>query len=815
MNYKTSIHILLVLSWVVLTNSACNSARHLKDGEYLLKSNSVQFKSNKYITAKGELSDKLYGAIVQKPNSSFIIDAFKPKLFLYNLRFDKYEKDSSNFQLESRAVEPPVIYDSTTMMQSEKYMESYLFHQGYFYAQVSDTTIFNTKKKKAEVTYEVNTGINYLISRVYFKDIKDSLIQSFVREAFNETFLRAGKPYSADLVEKERGRITSVLKDKGYYYFSNNNISFELDTTAKEYKKLDESIIGSATDFISKREETRPTLNIYIKIASEDGDKAFTRCAINKIFVLPDFVDKDDMQDSTMLVRKINKTTFRYHDNYIREKVIHNHIFVSSDKYYAQTDYDKTITELNQLGVFETVRAAYFEDSTRDEGGLQWLNFVVVMSKAKKYDFSTNWEGSNGTTYTLGSGVTFSLRNKNVARGANLFTTTLNLGVESQLDTTGKLYLLTRTAGINTSLEFPKFLFPISKERYSIRNTPRTEVAVGANLLERVNFFTLVNITTRFTYKWRETKTKSWEISPIFINNISLPSVDSNFQKRLDTNEFLRNSYRKTFIEGENITWTFNNAGQAKFYDDYSYIKLGIEEAGALVNGITRIAPGVVDSFSQYVRLDYDIRHYIKQKHAITALRFSGGVGIPYGISKGQTLPYLKQYFVGGPFSLRGWKIRTLGPGSYADTTGQTSADNTSGIFIDRTGDIKIELSSEYRFDIFKLFGGMLQFNGAAFADAGNIWLANKSASFPDAEFKFNKLYNDFAVDAGLGIRIDIASLFVLRVDAAIPLKVPGDNSTVAEKYIKQGWIIEDINPMYNEWRKKNIIWNIAIGYPF
>ncbi|MCB0696556.1 MAG: BamA/TamA family outer membrane protein [Chitinophagaceae bacterium] len=804
----------MALGWFTLAHSACNSARHLKEGQYLLKSNSVEFTSNKYLTAKSELTDKLLGAIVQKPNSSFIVDGFKPKLFLYNMRYNKYQNDSNNFQLESRSVEAPVIYDSTTIVQSESYMESYLFHQGYFYAKVKDTTVFNQKRKKASVTYEVNTGINYLISRVYFEEIKDSAVKSFVREAFGETFLRSGKAYSADLVEKERSRITSVLKEKGYYYFSNNNISFVLDTTKKEYKRIEENVLTSATDFISKKEETRPTLDIYINITSEGEDKAFRRCAVNKIYVFPDFEDKRDATDSTMIVKKIQKTTFRYHDYYIRSKVIHNHIFVSSDKYYAQSDYDKTITELNQLGVFSTVRAIYIEDSTRDEGGLQWLNFVVMMSRAKKYDYSANLEGSTGTTYTLGSGITLSFRNNNVARGANLFTTTVNGGVESQVDSAGQFHLLTRTASINTSLEFPKFLFPIGKERYSIRNTPRTEVALGANLLERVTFFDLVNLTSRFTYKWRETSTKNWEVSPFFVNDISIKTSDQ-FQARLDTNEFLRNSYRETFIEGENITWIYSNAAQAKFYDDYSYIRLGIEEAGGLVGGLNKVSPNLTASYSQYVRLDYDLRHYIKQKHSTTALRLSGGIGVPYGISKTSTLPYLKQYFVGGPFSMRGWKIRTLGPGSYVDTTGATSSDNTSAAFIDRTGDIKIEMSGEYRFNIFKLFSGLLQFNGAAFADAGNIWLANKSSSYFDAEFHFKNLYRDFAVDGGLGIRIDISSLFVLRVDAAIPLKVPGDNSIVSESYLKQGWIVQDIDLLYNKWWQKNLVWNIAIGYPF
>lgn len=814
MIHKLKVHIFLIFCWAAFLLTSCNSTRHLKEGEYLLKSNSIEFVENKYLTNKAELSDKLSGAIVQQPNSSFIVDGFKTKLFLYNLRYEKYQKDSSNFQLESNSVEPPVIYDSSTLSQSASYMESYLFHQGYFYSKVSDTTIFNKKKKKATVIYNVNTGINYLIKRVYFDDIKDSTIKSFVREAFDETFLRAGKPYSADLVEQERSRITAIIRDKGYYYFSKENISFELDTANKEFQKVDESVLANAADIITfKKDLSRPTLNIYIRITDNEEGTALRRYGINRILVFPDFIDKSDARDSSMIIKKIGNSTFRYHKYYIREKVLNNHIFINPNGFYAQSDYDKTITELNQLGVFESVRAVYFEDTSRTGEGIGWLSSAILLSPAKKYDFNTSWEGSTGTTYTLGSGASVSLSNKNIAKGANLLTTTINAGVETQFDSLDQeLFVLTRTAGINSSLEFPKFLFPISKERYSIRNTPRTEVALGANLLDRVNFFSLINLTSRFTYKWKETSTKTWEVSPFFVNDINIFNIDPSFQDRLDTNEFLRNSYRKTFIEGENVTWTFNNASKARFFDDYSYVKLSIEEAGAVVAGLNQIKPNLTASFSQYVRLDYDLRHYIKQRHSTTALRFYGGVGLPYGQS--QTLPYLKQYFVGGPFSMRGWRIRTLGPGSYTDTTTITEQNNRTSALVDRTGDIKIELNGEYRFDIFKLFGGMLLFNGALFTDAGNIWLSKQTESYKYGEFNINRLYGDFAVNGGAGIRIDIASLFVLRADVAIPLKTP-ENPDLRNTDIQQGWIVDDINFGSKDWRKRNLVLNVAIGYPF
>ncbi len=796
---------------MALLAGSCNSARHLQDGQYLLKSNSIKFEEEKYIDNKAELSDRLSGAIVQKPNSSFIFDGLKLKLFLYNMRYEKYQADSANFQLESRTVEPPVVYDSTTIPLSKTYMESYLFQQGYFYARIDDTTKFNEKKKKATVIYKVDPGINYLIKRVFFTDIQDTVIRNIVREVFYSTFLRTGKAYSADLIEQERNRLSSVIRDRGYYYFSNSNISFVLDTSNKEMLKEDESLLKDASEIVTlKKERPRPTLDIYISITDNEEGTAFKRYGINRISVYPDFRDRSDARDSTMIQKKIDNTTYRYHDYYIREKVIHNHTFFQSNNYYAQSDYDKTLTELNGLGVFESVRVLYFEDTARKDGA-NWLNSVILAAPADKYDFNTSWEASTGTTYTLGSGLTLGLRHKNIAKGANLLSTSISGSIENQFDTLAdKFFVLTKSLGVNASLEFPKFLLPISRERYSIRNSPRTEIAIGANLLDRVKFFRLINISSRFTYKWRETSTKSWEVSPIFFNDISLPYKHPDFEQRLATNDFLRNSYRETFIEGENIAWTFSNAQKAKWYDDYSYVRLGIEEAGGLMSGIVALRPGIVGHYSQYVKLDYDLRHFIVQRHATTALRLFGGVGMPYGPNS-TTLPYLKQYFVGGPFSMRGWRIRTLGPGSFVDTS-KLGESNTNS-FIDLTGDIKIEMNAEYRFEIFKLFGGMLLFNGALFGDAGNIWLARKSSSYKYGEFQFNRLYNDLAVSGGMGVRIDIAGLFVFRTDLAMPLKTPENPDY--KNILSQGWLPNGFDPLNGHWRKRNFVLNIAIGYPF
>jgi outer membrane protein assembly factor BamA len=254
------------------------------------------------------------------------------------------------------------------------------------------------------------------------------------------------------------------------------------------------------------------------------------------------------------------------------------------------------------------------------------------------------------------------------------------------------------------------------------------------------------------------------------------------------------------FIEGENFAFTYSNQ-LTKKGKSYTYARLGLEEAGALLGLIDAIAnPNI--NYAQYVKLDFDVRRYVNRPRAQLATRFYGGFGIPYGNST--SLPYIKQYFAGGPYSIRGWRIRTLGPGGYMNLAEDTAK---GGIFVDRTGDIKLELNTEYRFDIVQLFYGVVKMKGAVFADAGNIWLAKKTPDFEDGEFQFSKLGSDMVISTGAGARFDLAGFFVFRVDAAFPIKKPyGEND---------GWVTDKIALGLSNWRKNNIVLNIAIGYPF
>ncbi len=782
----------LALLLSILGLSSCRITQSVPEGKYLLKSNQIQLNSDQPLSREGELKDNLSAMTVQKPNTEFF--GFPYKLWLYNIRYKKYQRDTSNFQLESKTVEPPVIYDSSTHSQSRAQMKDFLYGQGYFYAQIEDTT--RLKGKKAYVEYQVNTGTNYIIGEISM-DVADSTVESILQSHMAHSLLQRGREFRFPLLDEERSRITEVLKDYGYYRFSNAMIHYELDTLNKEWLDDKGNPVEEAIGFLAgQKSKKRPSLNILLRIqADSEIPDAFHRFGINRITVLADFISREDFRDSTMIETLVSGIRFRYHNYYIREGVLIRHIFLKPETYFAQTDYDLTISKLNELGVFQSVRITLVEDTSR-EG--HWLNAYILMSPGKKYDFNPNLELSRGKNYFVGTAMTVSLRNRNVIKGANLFTLTASGGIEYFMDTsTNNLRSLTRNLGVQGVLDMPKFLLPIPPDLISRRNAPRTLVGLGVSMIDRIQYFRLINTSANLTYKWQEVETKSWEVSPAFVNLIRLPYESDSFQARKETNSFLANSYQSTFIEGEQVSFTFTDRLKKKGRN-YSFVELRLEEAGALVQGLKSLGGGGRRNYAQYVKFDFNLQHFFVQRHSSQAFRFFGGFGIPYGHSS--TLPYIKQYFVGGAYSIRGWRVRTLGPGSHVE------APATAGSVIDLTGDIKLEFNGEYRFDLISLFSGALFLKGAAFVDAGNIWLAQPAAELPGGEFRLDYLGRDLAVSTGLGLRVDIAGFFIIRLDLSTPIKYPSRTES--------GWVGDKLFS-YRGWAKTNLVPQFGIGYPF
>jgi outer membrane protein assembly factor BamA len=649
-----------------------------------------------------------------------------------------------------------------------------------------------------------------LIDSVIY-DIQDPELAAKGEALSRGSLLTKNKIYSNTLIGEERSRLTKEVRNQGYYKFSADNISFELDTINKAYFRNLGNPFESAIDFITLAgNNKKPGLNVKVIIHPGDDSLAFRKYIFNKVVVFPDYnTDTSDLSQGPLVTKTINDIEFRYHKPYVSRNILEKKIFIRPGRYYSQDDYNQTLRQLNDLGVFQNVRLFIFED--RKDSLQHGLNCFILMSPSDKFYFQTNLEVSGGDLYTIGSAATVSVTDKNFFKGANQLTTSISFGLELDNNKNpdkpylNRFYLLSQNLGVNFRLNFPKFILPVNQNKFSQRSLPHTFLDAGINSLRRNEYFRLRSLNAGFGYLWRETETKSWTVKPVFVNVLSLSDIAPGFQAQMDTIPAIKNSYQETFIEGESGEFVWNTEGKKQW--QHAYVKLGLEEAGGLISGIKGLADAVgapLDfQHAQYLRFDFDGRQYFLQRNSSVVFRFYGGIGIPYG--QATILPYLKQYFVGGAYSIRGWRPRILGPGSYYDSTKQNTSDN---LFIDQAGDIKLEWNGEYRFGMLKLFSGAVNLNGAIFADAGNIWLARKSPELPGAEFNLGRLYQDLALSSGAGLRLDFGGFLVVRLDWAFPLKKP----YVSDHY---GWVIRDIDFGDPEWRKKNINLNVAIGYPF
>jgi len=786
--------------------SGCSSTRHLEKGQVLLRKVDLKLTTDKTLADKSALADQLRSLVLQQPNS-YLLGRLPIKLWLYNMRYDKYRVDTANFQIKNKVVEKPVALDTMMVMRSVKNMSDFLRNSGYFYATVSDT--IKIDGKKATVVYRVNTGTEYLIDEVNY-DIEDPAMAPLAAKLKEGSLFTKGKGYSNTLAGTERSRLVNELKNYGYYRFSSDNVDFELDTLDKSYFRNLENPFESAVNFITlNRTHKKPTLNIKVMIHKGEDSLAFQKYTFGKVVVIPDYSDTSDVNAPDMTEKVINGLTFRYRETWVHTNILDQKIFIRPGKLYAQRDYDQTLRQLNDLGVFQYVRMFIY--ANRQDSLNHTLNCFIFMSKADRFNFGTNLEVSGGDLYTVGTSANVSVTDRNFLKGANELTTTGSYGVELRQNSNKdvpyfkQFYLSSQNVGVNFRLTFPKFILPVSQSRFSQSSLPKTVFNFGANSLNRYDYFRLLSISASYGYVWRETATKFWNVRPIFINTLHLSNISPAFQQNLDSIPAIRNSYQETFIEGEAIEYVINTEGVNR--RKYAYLKLGFEEAGAVISTVKELVKLTGNSLSfnhsNYFRLDFDVRQYLVRRSSMLAFRFYGGIGIPYGGST--ILPYIKQYFVGGAYSIRGWQPRVLGPGSYYDSARQNSADN---LYLDQAGDIKLEFNAEYRFAMIKLFSGAVSLNGAVFTDMGNIWLTRKDPTLPGANFQFSTLYQDIAVSSGVGLRLDLGGFLVLRIDAACPIKKP---------YVMEngGWVIKEIDFGNRQWRKSNINPSIAIGFPF
>jgi outer membrane protein assembly factor BamA len=783
-----SYSLLLILGSIILS---CNPTRTLTQGEFLVNKNVVK------VDDKNISTDDIYGYIKQKPNRR-ILSLFRFHLGVYN--YAKVGKKESKLDkwIINTIGEPPVILDTMLTNKSVKQIKLYMNSKGYFNSVIRKEIIY--KKKKAEIKYIVNAQQPYTIRSINYS-IADELIKKIVFSDTSNSLILRGKNYDTDILQDERERITTTLKNDGYYNFAKEFITYDIDSALGDHR-LD--ITLQLKDPVQRfKDYPDSVVMLHHK-----------RYKINNINI---YTDYNSLQLDTVAYKKFSYSAaqrkktlspavynFFYKDTFrIKPKVITQAIFFKHGDYYNLKDADQTYSRMVDMKLFKFVNVGFTESSLDSTDGMYLLDCNIQLTRSPVQSFSVETEATNSAG-NLGVAGNLVYQSKNTFKGAEIFKFKIRGAMEIQqiwgdtLNQTGIQHILpfnTIETGAETGIEFPKFLMPIKQERFPKNFKPKTTIDLGINYQKRPDYTRYI-VNVSYGYEWKESSTKKHILYPADVNSVKIMNPSEQFLNTINllNDPKIKNSYKDHLNMALKYSFIFSNQN-AKKKKMFSYFRGNIETSGNLMRAIDNIFKNDKDpldgnytlfniKYSEYIRADLDYRHYFVFDEFNT-LAFRTLLGTGYAYWNSDVLPFEKSFFAGGANSIRAWRIYSLGPGSCNDPTLTE---------FNRTGDIDMEANLEYRFPVYSYLKGSL------FVDAGNIWLNRINANLAGADFSLDRFYKEFAVGAGFGARFDF-SFFIMRLDMAIKLKDPALPES-------QRWI-----PLSSS--IKSVNFNLGIGYPF
>ena len=756
--------IVFILSAAVLF-TACSTTKHIPEGDALYMGAKVNLTAEN-ITAQQK---KVYQADLQgqtrpRPNSRFLGIPFK--LLLWNLFYTDSTK-GFKAKLQQKLGQPPVLASTVDLAANTTLLQNYLENKGFFGARVTADSTW--KNKKASVTYTANAGAQYKIKSVLFPTDTSKLTMA-LNEVSKTTLLKTGSPYDLDLVKGERTRIDALLKERGFYYFSPEYILVQVDSTEGDH-----------------------TVDMRVVVKPETPAEAREVFYINDVTIYSNY-SLNSARNDTIKSQGTVYEGFRVIDpiGKFKPKLFGTAMQFQPNDVYNRTDHNRSLNRLMNLNVFKFVKNR-FERAPVDSPKLNVFYYLTPFpEKALRAELGANTKSNN----LNGSEISIGFKHRNTFRGGEQMDFRIYGGTEAQFSGSFQGTSTFRVGG-EVNFAIPRFVTPIFKFNPKSAFVPRTNIQLGYEALNRRTLYTLNSFRGGFGYLWKQSAVKSHEFYPVSITYVQPLNITTKFDTSRVNNPSLQHITDTQFVLGSTYQYNYNQqaAGIQKTNSFYMNFLADVSGnlAGLLVKGSGADGKRLLNlPFSQYLKFEIDGRYYRRLGVASTwANRIVVGYGLPYGNSRQR--PYIKQFFTGGNNSIRAFRSRTVGPGTYKPPLVQ-------GFIPDQTGDLKLELNTELRPRI----SGPLY--GAIFVDAGNIWLQNNDPLKPGATIGKDFL-SELAMGAGVGIRLDI-TLFVLRLDVAFPIRDPA-------RPAGQRMVLNQINFGDQNWRRQNLIYNLAIGYPF
>ena len=744
LNYPLSIiHYPFGILLAIFLLTSCSAEKFIAEKEYIL--DKVEIK-----TESKDIDVSMLRQYIKQSDNSKWFSLFKIPMATYSLAGSDTTK-WINRTLRNIG-EKPVVFDSTLAKQSVRDLQAALQRMGYMKAKVNlDTKV---KGKKLKATYTLHPGEPFHIGNMRYI-IEDSCIAAIPGITGEQTGLKTGTPFNTSTLDAERARITQLLQSNGYLRFNKHFIQYEADSVNNNY------IINLTLRLLKYRER------------SEDPETNHPRYRIGEITFLSD-------TGRTVPIRK---------------RILQDMTMLEPGELYDTRKLQRTYSNFGRMGIVKYTNIKLNErEGVFTDDGSRILDPVIQLGTKPVNTISFQPEGTN-TAGDLGAAVVLSYENRNVFHGSELFSIEGRAAYEAITGLSGYDDSNYLEFGLGASLQFPRFLLPFIKEAYRKRVNASSEVALRWDMQNRPEFQRRV-LTAAWRYKWTDRMAKStYQFDLIDINYIRMPWISETFRTEyLDnttsSNSILRFNYQDLFITKIGFKWHYNG--------NSAVVRTNVETSGNILSGAAALMKAKKNERGEYTLCNIAFAQYVKGDISYTkllrfdtrntlALHAAFGIAYPYGNST--ILPFEKRYFSGGANSLRGWSVRSIGPGKYKSKDGAID-------FINQTGDMKIDLNAEWRTKLF------WKFAGAFFIDAGNIWTLRNYEEQEGGQFKFNTFLSQLAASYGLGIRLDF-NYFIIRFDMGMKAVNPAYETN------EEHWPI--IHPKLS----RDFAFHFAVGMPF
>lgn len=768
--------VLIACCLIMMILSGCSSTKHVPQGSYLVDHVDIDIEGTKEVK-----ETDLVNYLRQTPNHR-ILGFLKLQLATYSLS----GQDSTKWWNKwlRRMGQPPVIYSQALTDASARQLQLAMVNRGFVDATVSVDTVVRHKKKKIDVGYTISAGTPLRIASMDY-DIADSAIAAIVEPAAARALIGEGDLLNRDLLDAERSRLTTRLANRGYYDFAKEYITYTADTVA-----------GSRD------------VALTMHISRPGADKGSPIDTLHQVYRIRNVTFVTDytvgrslaqaMALATDTVRRDGYTILYDNDRWLEPGTMIEKCFLEPGAVYRGRNVDRTYEYLAQLGIVKNINIEM------RRAGPGELDAFIMLSRNKKQGVTFEVEGTNSEgDFGFGLGLTY--LHRNLGHRSRLLTFKLRTAYESLSgDLDGLINNNYQEYAAELGVTFPRFAMPFLSSAFRRTVKASTEIALSFNYQKRPEY-TRIIAGASWRFKWGDRNNRTRRILDLLnINYVYLPRHTLDFLDQIaPDNPLLRYSYEDHFIM--NIGYSFYHTNRHIASTDilrrgrlqpliYT-IRASAETAGNILDGVSHLVNphpsgnvykvfGI--AFSQYVKAeaDYSLVRNFTDRHSL-AFRAGLGIGIPYGNST--VLPFEKRFYAGGANGVRGWSVRTLGPGSFDSRNSVTD-------FINQCGDISLIVSAEYRAKLFWIL------EGALFVDAGNIWTIRNYENQPGGLFRFGDFYKQIAASYGIGLRLDF-SYFLLRFDLGMKAHNPAMN--------QEPWPL--VHPNWS----RDATFHFAVGYPF